>query len=159
VGGRRDIKADGVTEFIDELRIIGKLELPNTVRLEAVGAPDSVTELALISASLAISEAIQWVVSPGGSSCVRVATHAITSGGQSRGARKARLVAQQAFLPSCMNSSCQRHMHAFDVPVRRMISLVPTLSVLRSTISARQTCFRVRCDSCRSARDAPGPRT
>ena len=42
VGGRRDIKADDVAELVDELRIIGKLELPNAVRLEAVGAPDPV---------------------------------------------------------------------------------------------------------------------
>ena len=42
VGGRRDIKADDVAELVDELRIIGKLELPNAVRLEAMGAPDPV---------------------------------------------------------------------------------------------------------------------
>ena len=42
MGRRRDIKADDVAEFVDELRIVGKLELPNAVRLEAVGAPDPV---------------------------------------------------------------------------------------------------------------------
>lgn len=42
VGGRRDIKADDVAELVDELRIIGKLELPNAVGLEAIGAPDPV---------------------------------------------------------------------------------------------------------------------
>lgn len=36
VGGWRDIKADDVAELVDELRIIGKLELPNAVRLEAM---------------------------------------------------------------------------------------------------------------------------
>ena len=42
MGRRRDIKADDVAEFVDELRIVGKLELPNAVRLEAVGTPDPV---------------------------------------------------------------------------------------------------------------------
>jgi hypothetical protein len=40
-----------------------------------------------------------------------------------------------------MNRSCQRQTHVLDVSVRRMISLVPTPSALKSTISARQTCF------------------
>jgi hypothetical protein len=40
-----------------------------------------------------------------------------------------------------MKRSCQRHTQAFDLPVRRMISLVPTPSALNRTISARQTCL------------------
>lgn len=43
--------------------------------------------------------------------------------------------------PSCMNRSGQRQTHVLDVSVRRMISLVPTPAALKSTISARQTCF------------------
>ena len=46
-----------------------------------------------------------------------------------------------------MNRCCQRQTQVFDVPVRRMISLVPTPSALRSTMSARQTCF---CEALRS---------
>lgn len=42
MGRRCDIKADDVAEFGDELRVIGELELPNAVRLEAVGTPDPV---------------------------------------------------------------------------------------------------------------------
>src|SRR3977135_98354 len=40
-----------------------------------------------------------------------------------------------------MKRSCQRHPQVFDLPVRRMISLVPTPSALNRTISARQTCL------------------
>ena len=44
-------------------------------------------------------------------------------------------------MPSSMNRCCQRQTQVFDVPVWRMISLVPTPSALRSTMFARQTCF------------------
>ena len=37
--------------------------------------------------------------------------------------------------------SCQRQTQVFDLPVRRMIPLVPMPSALCSTIRARQTCF------------------
>src|SRR6476659_1662042 len=40
-----------------------------------------------------------------------------------------------------MKRSCQRQTQVFDLPVRRMISLVPTASALNRTISARQTCL------------------
>src|SRR6201987_5355008 len=40
-----------------------------------------------------------------------------------------------------MKRSCQRHTQVFYLPVRRMISLVPTPSALNRTISARQTCL------------------
>ena len=40
-----------------------------------------------------------------------------------------------------MKRSCQRQTQVFDLPVRRMISFVPTPSALKRTISARQTCF------------------
>src|SRR5438876_7536378 len=37
--------------------------------------------------------------------------------------------------------SCQRHTQVFDLPVRRMISLVPSPSALSRTTCARHTCF------------------
>jgi hypothetical protein len=42
-----------------------------------------------------------------------------------------------------MNRSCQRQTQVFDLPVRRIISLVPMPSALSSTIIARQACFWV----------------
>jgi hypothetical protein len=46
-----------------------------------------------------------------------------------------------------MKRCCQRQTQVLEVPVRRMISLVPTLSALRSTMAARQACF---CEELRS---------
>jgi hypothetical protein len=50
-------------------------------------------------------------------------------------------------MPSFMNRSCQRQTQVFDLPVRRMISLVPTPSALERMIAARQACF---CEALRS---------
>src|SRR5450759_1077942 len=50
-----------------------------------------------------------------------------------------------------MKRSCQRQTQVFDLPVRRMISLVPTPSALNRTISARQTCL---CGALRSRASA-----
>ena len=43
--------------------------------------------------------------------------------------------------PSAMKRSCQRQTQVFDVPVWRMISLVPTPSAVKKDNLARQTCF------------------
>ena len=57
--------------------------------------------------------------------------------------------------------SCQRQTQVFDLPVRRMISLVPTPSALERMIAARQACF---CEALRfgdhfkSAADGPRDR-
>src|SRR5215203_2265056 len=40
-----------------------------------------------------------------------------------------------------MKRSCQRQTQVFDLPIRRMILLVPTPSALKRRISARQTCL------------------
>jgi hypothetical protein len=45
--------------------------------------------------------------------------------------------------PSAMYRSCQRHTHGFDLPVSRMIALVPWTSDVASTIRARQTALLV----------------
>ena len=41
MGGRIDIQPDNITQFIDELRVFGELELPDPVRLETMRAPDA----------------------------------------------------------------------------------------------------------------------
>lgn len=53
--------------------------------------------------------------------------------------------------PSRAKRSCQRQTQVLDLPVRRLISLVPTPSALNNTISARQTCF---CGALRSRTSA-----
>ena len=64
-----------------------------------------------------------------------------------RDARGQRLVGQEAVDASFMNRSCQRQTQVFDLPVPRMISLVPTPSALERMIAARQACF---CEALRS---------
>ena len=92
---------------------------------------------------------VKWktVVSTGGSASVSATTRAATSGPSRRDARGPRLVVQEAGDASFMNRSCQRQTQVFDLPVRRMISLVPTPSALERMIAARQACF---CEALRS---------
>ena len=60
---------------------------------------------------------------------------------QGRNARGPRLVVQQTVDALPMKRSCQRQTQVFDLPVCRMISLVPTPAADRRTIWARHTCF------------------
>ena len=55
-----------------------------------------------------------------------------------RDARGPRLVVQEAVDAFLQNRSCQRQTQVFDLPVRRMISLVPTPSALERMIAARK---------------------
>ena len=41
MGGRIDIKPDNIAQLVDELRVVGKLELVDPVRLETMRAPDA----------------------------------------------------------------------------------------------------------------------
>ena len=50
MGGRIDIKPDHVAQLVDELRVVGELELLNPVWLETMRVPDAF-----------IIEAVQWV--------------------------------------------------------------------------------------------------
>ena len=105
------------------------------------------TALALMPLARAIRSAVQWVVSTGGSASVSATTRAATSG-PSGGMREGRVLScRRPSMPSFMNRSCQRQTQVFDLPVRRMISLVPTPSALERMIAARQACF---CEALRS---------
>jgi len=99
------------------------------------------TALSLTPVAAAIIAAVQCVVSPGGSVSVSAATRSTTSG-PSGGMRDGRVLSRRRpSTPSSMNRSCQRQTQVFDLPVRRMISCVPTLSALNRMIAARHTCF------------------
>ena len=102
------------------------------------------------------------VVSTGGSASVSATTRAATSG-PSGGMREGRVLScRRPSMPSIMNRSCQRQTQVFDLPVRRMISLVPTPSALERMIAARQACFcggiTVPGDRFKSAADGPRDR-
>src|SRR5882762_10478883 len=100
------------------------------------------TEETLIPAVLAIMPAVQWVVSPSGSVCVRATTRAATSAPKG-GMREGRVLSRNSpSTPACMKRSCQRHTQVLLLPVRRMISTVPRSSPVKRTIRARHTCLR-----------------
>ena len=41
MGGRIDIEADDIAQLVDELRVVGELELANPVWLETMRVPDA----------------------------------------------------------------------------------------------------------------------
>ena len=79
MGGRIDIKPDHVAQLVDELRVVGELELLNSVWLETMRVPDALNELALMPTAFAIIEAVQWVASTGGSVRVSATTRSAIS--------------------------------------------------------------------------------
>lgn len=67
--------------LVDELGIVGGLELAPAVGLQPVRLPDATPALALMMpAACAIMAAVQCVVSPGGSASVSATTRSATSG-------------------------------------------------------------------------------
>jgi hypothetical protein len=65
---RIDIKPDDIAQLGGELRVGRQLELTHPMRLQPVVRQMRCTEETLIPAASAIMLAVQWVVSPGGSS-------------------------------------------------------------------------------------------
>jgi len=121
------------------------------MRLKAVSAPDALDGAGTDADCFAIKLAVQWVVSAGGSVRVSATTRSAMPD-LSGGMREGRVLSRKRPpYPSCMKRSCQRQTQVFDLPVWRMISLVPTPSALSSTILARHTCF---CGALRSRASA-----
>lgn len=92
-------------------------------------------------AHAAMAGAVQWVASCGGGARVRrtnASTRACATGALPGGRVLSR---RSPSTPSVMNRSCQRHTQVFDLPARRMISIVPQPDAVRRMIRARQTCF------------------
>jgi hypothetical protein len=63
MGGRIDIKPDNIAQLVDELRVIGKLELVDPVRLETMRAPDALDETRADIDGFRHHVAVQWVPS------------------------------------------------------------------------------------------------
>ena len=95
MAGRIDIKPDNIAQLVDELRVVGKLELVDPVRLETMRVRQMRwTELALIPTAFAIIVAVQWVASAGGS--VRVsATTRLAISDPSGGMREGRVLSRK----------------------------------------------------------------
>src|SRR5271166_3028353 len=63
MGGWIDIEPDDVTQLVNELRVVGELELLHPMRLKAVSAPDALDRAGTDADCFAIKLAVQWVVS------------------------------------------------------------------------------------------------
>ena len=90
--------------------------------------------------SSAISARLQWVAL-GGVSCTVLAISFVSKG--NGGTLEGRVLSRfRPATPASRYRACQRQTVGFDVHARRMISKVPCLSAVASTISARQTSLR-----------------
>jgi hypothetical protein len=99
------------------------------------------TELTLMPTASAIAALVQCDASCGGSSMVNATTRSLTEG-SSFAMREGRVLSRKRpSTPSTAKRSCQRQTQVLDLPVSRMIALVPTPAALSSTICARHTCF------------------
>src|SRR4051812_22995058 len=66
MGGRIDIKPDNIAQLVDELRVVGELELVDPVRLETTRAPDPLDGTRAVPTAFATIVAVQWVAWGGG---------------------------------------------------------------------------------------------
>ena len=95
MGGWIDIKPDHVAQLVDELRIVGELELCWTrCGWRPCARQMRWTELALMPTAFAIIEAVQWVASTGGSVRVRAMTRSAISD-PSGGMREGRVLSRR----------------------------------------------------------------
>src|SRR5215475_12012972 len=151
VVGRVDIEADDVMQLGRELRVVRQLELPDPVRLEAMGTPDPLHRADADPDRLRHRRAGP-VAGRGWRACQRQSNHAFGHlGTQRRDARGPRLVAPQPRDPSLLEALLPAPDHGLALPVASMISAVPRPAAVRRTILARQTCF---CGLLRSATTA-----
>ena len=110
MGRRIDVEPDDVAQLVDELRVVGELELPTPVRLQPVRAPD-----ALHRAGADADSPVPSVARSSGSS--RPADRRASAPPRARpppapsgGMREGRVLSRsRPSTPSCMNRSCQRH--------------------------------------------------
>jgi hypothetical protein len=146
-----DVEPDDVAQLGGEVRVVGELELPQTVRLQPMGAPDP-----LHGAD----------ADPDLRSHCRRGPMRLFAGRRGEGEsdhvlrdgmRDGRVLSRSKLsTPASMNRSCQRQTAVLATPACRMISAVPCPSAVSNTIRARQTCF---CGLLRSAAMAGKPLT
>jgi len=102
---------------------------------------DVEAERRLMPTALASIRPVQWVASPDGGSSARSTTRCMAAAGSGRFPGLRVLSRVSPATPSAMNRACQRHTTGFDLPERRMISVVPQPSAVARMMFARQTCF------------------
>ena len=135
-GGRIDIEPDDVAQFVDEARVVGQLELAHPVRLQTMGAPDSLDRTHAEPRRLRHQDAGPMGRFPGRFRERRRDDALSRLDAQRLDARGTRLVAAQYIEAPSIKRSCQRQTQVLDFPVRLMIAFVPTPSAVNSTISS-----------------------
>ena len=83
-------------QLVDELRVVGELELPDPVRLQTIPAPDALDGTCADADCFRHHVAVQWVASAGGSVWVSMHNTLGDIRPKGRDARRSRLIAQQA---------------------------------------------------------------
>ena len=141
MGGRIDVEADDVLEFLGELRVVRQLERPDAMRRELVRLQD-----ALHRAQADPGRLGQHPAGPVG--CFsrrrpeRQIDHPLHGAGGSGGLPGLRVLSRGSpSTPSAMKRACHVHTTGFDLPERRMISAVPQPSAVARIMFARHTCF------------------
>ena len=89
--------------------------------------------------ALAIVRTLQCVALAGVAVAVFASTASFTSAGSGAVPGSRVLSRSRPSTPSAAKRSCQRHTHGFDLPVARMIAIVPSPSAVARIILARQT--------------------
>src|SRR5215210_1309766 len=138
---RVDVEPDNVTQLRHELGVGGELKAADAVRLKAVSFPDALHRGDADAGRVGHGSSGPVGGLVRGSVAVRATTLSMTSwpSGLTRGGRV--LSRKSPATPASAKRSCQRQTQVFDLPVRRMISTVPSPPAESSTISARQACF------------------
>ena len=141
VGRRIDVETDDVLKLGGEGRVLRQLELAHPMRLQAVGAPDTLNRADADPGCLGHRRR-----RPVGRLAGRVARRQFNHARdqrpvQRRLARGSGLVGSRPSTPARIKRSCQRQTTDLLLPVRRMISAVPRPSAVSRIIRTRQTCF------------------
>ena len=141
VGQRVEVGADHFAQLGDDVGIVRELELPHPMGPKPVCAPDALHRADADSDRLG-HHGGDPVGRLGGRVAQRQGDHPLGHlRAERRDVRWPCLVAQQSVVALLREALLPRQTQVFDLPVRRMIPLVPMSSALSSTICVRQTCF------------------
>src|ERR1700737_2164795 len=138
MGGRIDVEADDVFEFLGELRVVRQLERADAMRRELVGLEDTLHRAQAHPCGLR-----QHPAGPVG--CFSRSARSTTlctvpvGSGCLPGLRVLSRVSPST--PCAMNRACHLHTTGFDLPERPMISSSPQPSAVARMMLAPPTCF------------------
>ena len=138
---RIDVETDDVAQLVDEFRVLGELELANAVGLQPMRAPDALDRTDADARGLGHRGA-RPMCDLARRRFHRERNDALSDLGiEFWNARGTSLIAQKAFEALNREAPLPAPNAVLDLPVSRMIAIVPTPPAVSSTIRARQTCF------------------